>query len=96
MVTTVYLLLTLVSNDRQLNLLLLYTLYSISAPFTLTTVYLLLMLVGNDRQLNLPHGNLKLPSWPCKSEKEAITREKKTFSEICQLETLGVRRRLRW
>ena len=38
----------------------------------------------------------KWPPWPCESEKETITRERKIFSEICVLKTFGVQRRLRW
>ena len=54
--------------------------------FTLTTFYLILMLVGNGCQLTLLRGNFndwKWLPWPCESEKEAITRERRLFSEIC-------------
>ena len=52
-----------------------------------------LTLIGNDRQLNLhmatsmvANGRLGL----CEIEKQAITRERKHFSEICKLKTFGV------
>ena len=70
---------------------------TIQAPFTLTTIYLFFAIVGNGRQLNLPHGNFndcKWPPWTCESEKQAIIRQRKHFSEICILKNFGVHRRL--
>ena len=63
------------------------------------TIHLLSTLVSNGRQLNLPRGNFsdqKWLPWLCKSEKRAITRERKLLSEIRQLKTFGVQRRFRW
>ena len=47
----------------------------------MTTIYLRLTLVGNGPQTNLSRTstsmNCKWPTWPCKNEKQAITRERK-------------------
>ena len=37
--------------------------------------------------------NFKWPTWLCENEKQAITRERKLFSEIRQLKTFGVQQR---
>ena len=69
-----------------------YTLYGIRAPFTLTTIYLLLALVVNSRQLNLPRGNLndwQWRPWPCKSEKQAITREESILAKSASWKPWG-------
>ena len=34
--------------------------------------------------------------WLCENEEQAITQERKLFSDICQLKTFGVQQRPRW
>ena len=62
--------------------------------------FLRLTLVDNGRQMKLSCTstsiNCKWPTWPCESEKLARTRERKLFSEIGQLKTFVVQRRLGW
>ena len=56
-------------------------------------MYLLLMLVDNGCQLNFYVATSMLKKWPpspCKSEEQAIARERKHFSEICKLQTFRV------
>ena len=62
-----------------------------------TTIYLRLTLVGNGRQMNLSRtSTLMNGKWPCESEKEARTQERKCFSEICQLENSAAQQRPGW
>ena len=58
--------------------------YILKRLLRMTTIYLPLTLVGKGRQTNLhveTSMTCKWPTWPCESEKQAITRERKLLAK---------------